>query len=135
MGVLVKGRFDRVDETGGKVRVLDFKSTENRTREDIEKAAKDSLQMKVYALAYYKNYKKVPDFVGIYDLETGIVGGYKPTKRLLEETEDLIKETATGVRKNIREDSFPANPKYFGRVPACNYCAYNSICPFSLAKA
>src|SRR4030043_327287 len=65
-------------------------------------------------------------FVGIYDLETGLVGGYKPTKIMLTETESVIVETAKNIRENLREDKFPANPKYFGRVPACNYCAYNS---------
>lgn len=133
-GILIRGRFDRVDEAGGKVKILDFKSTENRSREEVEKAAKESVQLKVYALAYYKNYKKIPEFVGIYALESGFIGGYKPTREMLTEMEDEIKQAAKDIRKNLKEDSFPANPKYFGRVPACNYCAYNSICPFSLAK-
>ena len=79
-------------------------------------------------------YKKIPEFVGIYALESGFIGGYKPTREMLTEIEDEIKQAAKDIRKNLKEDSFPANPKYFGRVPACNYCAYNSICPFSLAK-
>jgi len=134
--ILVRGRFDRVDEnppTGG-VRVIDLKSTENRDQERLEKDAKASIQLKVYALAYFRNRKVVPDFVGIYDLETGLVGGYKPTKEILEVTEKEIIETAKNIRENLKEDKFPANPKYFGRVPACTYCAYNSICPYSLTR-
>lgn len=133
-GVLVRGRYDRVDEDSGGVKIIDFKTTSARTKKEVDKAAIDSLQLKIYALAYSKNYKKIPKFVGIYDLETGIVGGYEPTEKVLEETEDLIKEVAKNIRKNHQEDSFPANPKYFGRVPACTYCAYNSICPFSLTR-
>jgi len=129
---LVRGRYDRVDVRGKKVRIVDFKSTEGRSKEEIEKAAKESIQLKVYALAYYKNYKVTPEFVGIYDLGTGIVGGYKPTKEILEKTEKEIREITKNIRENLQKDKFVANPKYFGRVPACYYCAYNSICPFSL---
>jgi len=132
--VLVRGRFDRVDEKGKRARVIDFKGTEARSIEDVEKAAKESIQLKVYALAYFKNYKIIPEMVGIYDLESGFVGGYKPTKEALIGTESEIKETAKNIRTNLQKDSFPANPKYFGRVPACFFCAYSSICPFSLAR-
>jgi DNA helicase-2/ATP-dependent DNA helicase PcrA len=131
---LVRGRYDRVDVRGKKVKIIDFKSTEGRSKGEIEKAARESIQLKVYALAYFKNYKVIPEFVGIYDLGTGVVGGYKPTKEILEKTEKEIEEAAKNIRENLQNDKFVANPKYFGRVPACYYCAYNSICPFSLVR-
>jgi len=134
VSVQIKGRYDRVDEVGGKTRIIDYKSTENRTQEELEKNAKDSIQLKVYTLAYYKNQGKVPDFVGIYDLESGLIGGYEPTIDKIRETENKVVEVAEAISKNQQEDNFPANPKYFGRVPACNYCVYSSICPFSLSK-
>jgi DNA helicase-2/ATP-dependent DNA helicase PcrA len=132
--VLVNGRFDRVDVTGKKARIIDFKSTEGRSEEDLIKAAKASVQMKIYTLGYYKNYRVIPEFVGIYDLDSGIIGGYEPKEKELKETEEEVIEVAKKIRLNFQSDNFPANPKYFGRVPACNYCAYNSICPFSLAN-
>jgi len=131
---LVRGRYDRVDVKGKKVRIVDFKSTERLSAEEIEKAARESIQLKVYALAYFRNYKIIPEFVGIYDLGTGIGGGYKPTREMLDKTEDEIREVATNIRENLQKDKFTANPKYFGRVPACYYCAYNSICPSSLVR-
>ena len=135
-GTVVTGRFDRVDVNKNNVRVIDFKSTEGRSKEEIEKNAKESIQLAVYALAYYKNSNppKIPDFVGIYDLDSGDVGGYQPTKKELEKTEGEIKEAAKNIKDNLQKDNFPANPSYFGRVPACYYCAYNSICPFSLVR-
>ena len=132
--VLVTGRFDRVDVNKERVRVIDFKSTENRSKKQLEKDAKSSVQLRIYALGYYKAYQVIPEFVGIYDLESGIVGGYAPTKDLLKKTEEEIKDVAKNVRSDLQKDSFVANPKYFGRLPACFYCAYSSICPFSLAK-
>ncbi len=132
--VLISGRYDRVDIEGDQVKILDYKSTENRTTDELEKAAKDSVQLKVYTLAYYKNYKIVPSFVGIYDLGSGLVGGYDPKKKDLEVTEASVVEVAKQIRGNLQADNFPANPKYFGRNPACNFCAYSSICPFSQIK-
>lgn len=132
--VLVTGRFDRVDVNGGKVRIIDFKSTENRSEEQLTKDAKESVQLRTYALGYYKSYKVVPEFVGIYDLESGLLGGYEPTKELLKKTEEEVVSVAKNIRRDLQNDSFEANPKYFGRLPACFYCAYNSICPFSLAR-
>lgn len=138
-GVLVTGRFDRVDVNpsadGDKVRVIDFKSTENRSKEKLEIDAKESVQLSIYALGYYKSYGIVPEFVGIYDLETGLVGGYEPTKESLDKTEEEVLEVAKNVRSDLQRDSFEAKPKYFGRLPACFHCAYSSICPFSLAKS
>ncbi|HEY4695208.1 MAG TPA: ATP-dependent DNA helicase [Candidatus Nanoarchaeia archaeon] len=132
--VLVSGRFDRVDVDGEKVRIIDFKSTEGRTHKNLEKDAKKSIQLKVYTLGYYKNYQVIPEFVGIYDLDSGLAGGYEPEKEALEKTENEIIEVSQNIKQNLQNNNFPANPKYFGRVPACNYCAYNSICPFSLAN-
>ena len=131
---LVTGRYDRVDVRGEVVRIIDFKSAAGRSKEDLEKAAKDSVQLRVYALAYFKNYNVTPKFIGIYDLDSGLIGGYEPTKELLRKIEEEIKETGKSIRANLQKDNFPANPKYYGRVPACNYCAYNSICPFSLVR-
>ncbi len=132
--IAVTGRFDRVDDKDGKVSIIDYKTTENRTLEQLEKYAKDSVQLKIYTLAYFKNYGRLADFVGIYDLESGLVAGYAPEKDQLEKTESEIVEVAKNIQTNLQEDNFPANPKYFGRTPACFYCPYNSICPFSLTR-
>ena len=76
----------------------------------------------------------IPQKLSLHFLETGIEGVYTPTKEDLQKTQELILETADNIRHDIKNNNFKANPKYFGREPACNYCAYNSICPFSLAK-
>ncbi len=131
--VLVTGRYDRVDLNDERVRIVDFKSTENRSQEQLEKDAKESIQLKVYSLGYFKNFGIVPEYVGIYDLDTGLEGGYAPDKASLAETEARVVEVATKISINLGQDSFKANPKYFGRLPACHYCAYSSICPFSQA--
>ncbi|MEK9146944.1 MAG: UvrD-helicase domain-containing protein [Patescibacteria group bacterium] len=133
--VTVTGRYDRVDvKPGSKVTIIDYKSSENVDQEKANAQAKESIQLAIYALAYFKNYRILPEKIGLSFLETGIVGFYSPTQKNLEKTEELILETADKIRRDMLANNFVANPKYFGREPACNYCAYNSICPFSLAK-
>ncbi len=134
-GVTVTGRFDRVDvKSGSNITIIDYKSSENIDQNRADRQAKESTQLAVYALYYYKSHQIIPQKVALHFLETGIEGSYKPTKKDLEKTEGLISETADNIRRDLKNNHFEANPKYFGREPACNYCAYNTICPFSLAK-
>lgn len=134
-GVTIVGRFDRVDvEQGSNVTIIDYKSSENIDQERANSQAKESLQLAIYALYYYKKHNIIPHKVTLYFLETGITGSYTPTRKDLLKTEELISQTALSIKSDLKNNSFKANPKYFGREPACNYCAYNSICPFSLAK-
>ena len=133
-GVMLRGRWDRVDVKNGKVTILDYKSSENVDQKKADFDTKNSIQLAIYALAYFDKFKKIPDNLALYFLESGIVGNYKPDKNELEETRQKILEVAAKVRLKLKDDSFIANPVYFGREPACVYCAYNTICPFSLTK-
>ncbi|KKR47661.1 MAG: hypothetical protein UT84_C0059G0007 [Candidatus Curtissbacteria bacterium GW2011_GWA1_40_16] len=134
-GVTITGRYDRVDvKPGSKITIIDYKSSENIDQDRANSQAKESTQLAIYALSYFKAHQIIPERVGLHFLETGIEGWYEPKKEDLEKTEKLILDTANSIRRDARNNHFSANPKYFGREPACNYCAYNSICPFSLAK-
>ena len=134
-GVTITGRYDRVDvKPGSKVTIIDYKSSENIDQDRANAQAIKSTQLAVYALSYFKAHKIIPEKVALHFLETGVEGSYQPAKIDLEKTENLILESAQNIRRDGRNNHFEANPKYFGREPACVYCAYSSICPFSLAK-
>ena len=134
-GVIVTGRFDRVDvKPGSKVTIIDYKSSEEIDQNRANAQAKESLQLAIYALYYYKRHQIIPEKLTLHFLESGIEGFYNPSKKDLEKTEAIILETAASINSDIKKNKFLANPKYFRRVPARVYCAYKSICPFSLAK-
>jgi len=134
-GVNLVGRFDRVDiAPGSKVSIIDYKSSENIDQDRANSQARESTQLALYALYYFKKHRILPEKVSLYFLETGIVGEHKPTEKDLSKVENLILETAANIKRDTKNNHFEANPKYFGREPACAYCAYNSICPFSLSK-
>lgn len=134
-GVTVTGRYDRIDvRAQSKVTIIDYKSSENINQEKATNQAKESIQLAIYALAYFKSYQIIPEKVGLNFLENGQEGWYSPTEKDFKQTEELILETAQKIKNDTKNNKFIANPKYFGREPACVYCAYNSICPFSLTK-
>jgi len=124
--VVMRGRWDRVDVSSNFVKITDFKSSEGVDEEKAKRRAKESIQLGVYALAYEKIYGRLPNVVGLYFLESGVVGEFEPDKKTVEKTESQIKEVEAG----IKEDSFEPTPSYM----ACQYCAYSSICPFTATK-
>ncbi len=115
------GRWDRLDERDGEVIVIDYKSSEVRQQKEADKKAKESLQLSIYALAYYERFGKIPDRVELHFLETGLVGSDKKNENDLEETKAKIRKSAEGIR--MRDLS--AKPEYL----ACRYCAYTMACP------
>ena len=77
--------------------------------------AKESLQLGIYALYYWKRHKILPDKVTLHFLENGIEGSYEPKEKDLIKLEEKILETAEKIRQDTKHNQFVANPKYFGR--------------------
>jgi len=123
--VIVRGRIDYL-ETNGKVTILDFKSTQDIDEEKGTDRVKQSIQLKIYALAYQKMTGKLPDLVGLYFLDNGLISTIKPEQKFADDALNAIKVTAAG----IRAANFKANPKEGAFT--CKYCSYNRICPHSL---
>jgi RecB family exonuclease len=113
-GIKVRGIVDRVDEDSDGYVIIDYKTGNPKS----QKAAEDSLQLSVYAIAL-GNGKPVKSLVFQNLADNSTV----ETARLPEDlhrTELKIIEVAAG----ITAGRFEAKP---GRH--CNYCAYRSICP------
>ncbi|MEX2027966.1 MAG: UvrD-helicase domain-containing protein, partial [Candidatus Curtissbacteria bacterium] len=109
--VTIVGRFDRVDiEPGNKVHIIDYKSSENMDEAKAKSQAKESTQLAIYALYYFKRHKILPEKLTLHFLETGVEGSYSPTEKDLEKVEKLILDTAENIRANSKSNHFPANP-------------------------
>jgi len=124
--VSIGGRWDRVDVNKDYVKIVDFKSSENIDEKKAKERAKDSVQLRVYTLGYKKIYGKLPNSVGLYFLENGIIGEYEPDEKVVVKAEEEIKFVEAG----IRSGNFQAQPSYF----ACFLCPFNRICPFTATK-
>jgi len=126
--IQVRGRWDLVEKSKvknkkSKIIIVDFKSSEVRSQEEANRKARESLQLSIYALAWKKLFGELPDSLELYFLETGLVGSTQKSEADLDKTWDRIKKVAEG----IRAANYHATPSYI----ACNYCAYNEICPSS----
>jgi DNA helicase-2/ATP-dependent DNA helicase PcrA len=120
--VRVTGIFDRVDLADGGGTVTDYKTSEIEDQAEADKRTKESLQLKIYALAYERLFSELPARVELFHLTPQVlIGRHTPTGKDVEFALKQIHKAAEG----IRAGRFPAEPDYF----ACRYCAYRSICP------
>lgn len=122
----VVGRWDRVDERGGCIFIIDYKSSAVRDQKDADRKAKESLQLAIYALAYEQMHGRIPDAVQLHFLESGLVGSTRKSAGELQEVQATIGEVA----RRIRTRDFTATPGYL----QCSYCAFREICPSTLYR-
>ena len=117
----VQGRYDLVVERDGRVTILDFKTGAVDDPKKARERARDSLQLDIYALAHLRTTGRLPDWVELRFLESGLAAGKQPTLEEAEAAEKRIREAAALIRRR----EFPATPSYM----ACGQCAFRDICP------
>ncbi len=117
----VQGRYDLVVERGGHVSIVDFKTGAVDDAKKARERAKESLQLDVYALAHMKTKGRLPEWVELRFLESGLAGGKRPTLEEATQTEALVREVAALIRRR----EFGAKPSW----NACGQCPFRDICP------
>jgi DNA helicase-2/ATP-dependent DNA helicase PcrA len=122
---LIRGRYDRVDETSAGSVITDYKSSDVRDPKQATQKARDSLQLQIYALAYEAETGELPAAVQLRFLESGMVGRIVPDRTRLDRARKAVETAAAG----IRAGAFEAKPDYM----ACGFCPYREICPASAA--
>ena len=117
----VQGRFDRVDLRREGPVIVDFKTSDVRDAETAERRARDSLQLRIYALAYREAFGETPAAAELLFVESGAVGRLPVTDGVLAQARADIAEAAAGIRRG----AFAARPDY----RACQQCAFRTVCP------
>jgi DNA helicase-2/ATP-dependent DNA helicase PcrA len=117
----VVGRYDLVVERAGAVTILDFKTGDVDDPKRAQQRAIESLQLDIYALAQLKSTGRLPDWVELRFLESGLAGGKRPTMDEAARTEARIRDIAGLIRRR----EFSPRPSYM----ACGLCAFREICP------
>jgi DNA helicase-2/ATP-dependent DNA helicase PcrA len=117
----VRGRLDRVDWTPEGSVIVDYKSSDVTEQKRADQRTRESLQLKIYALAWKMMTGRLPLAVELSFLESGLRGRHRPTDRDLDDAREAIEGAARG----IRQRRFDATPGY----QTCRYCPYNQICP------
>jgi DNA helicase-2/ATP-dependent DNA helicase PcrA len=122
----VRGRYDRVDEDLLGAVIVDYKTSEVTKQKDADRRARDSLQLKIYALAWREMTGAFPQRVELRFVETHAIGRHVPTEADAQEAIEAVQAAAAGIRAR----RFDATPSH----NACRYCAYNQICPFTATR-
>jgi DNA helicase-2/ATP-dependent DNA helicase PcrA len=117
----VIGRFDRVDVTPSGAVVIDFKTSDIKTKEEADERAAKSTQLAVYALAWQTLAGELPLSLELHFVDTGVKGSMIPDADTIEK----ISETIRAVSAGISCGDFKPNPQYL----SCNYCPFSDICP------
>jgi DNA helicase-2/ATP-dependent DNA helicase PcrA len=122
----VRGRYDRVDEDLLGAVIIDYKTSEIAKQKEADRRARESLQLKIYALAWREMTGAFPHRVELRFVETQAVGHHVPTEEDVREAIESVEAAAAGIRAR----RFDATPS----ARACRYCAYNQICPFTATR-
>jgi RecB family exonuclease len=122
----VRGRFDRVDEDLLGATIIDYKTSEITKQKDADRRVAQSVQLKMYALAWHEMTGSLPQRVELRFIESRVVGRHVPTEADVGEAIEKVDHVARGIRAR----RFEATPS--ARV--CRYCAYSQICPFTATR-
>ena len=122
----VRGRFDRVDEDLLGATIVDYKTGDLRRPKDAERRTAESLQLKIYALAWREMTGVLPQRVELRFVDANLVGRHTPTVEDVLEAIEAVKTAAAGIRAR----RFEATPSF----NACRYCAYDQICPYTATR-
>lgn len=127
--VAVTGRIDRLDERGGEVVVVDYKTGRRVPTVD---DARTSLALALYAVAAGRMFRRPCARVELHHLPSGTVAAHEHTdeslRRKVVEAEsiaaDLRRADAEFADLGAESDRFPARP-----TSLCTWCDFRSQCP------
>ncbi len=116
----VNGRYDLVFSNNENPEIWDIKTSERvKEQKDADRRIKESTQMMMYALAWQRQYGKIPKTI-LYFIEPDLKGEIVFTQKDLDKTQEIILNVQQGIRKN----NMKAKPDF----NTCQYCSYRNIC-------
>ncbi len=119
----VRGRYDRVDEDLLGAVIIDYKTSDVTRQRNADRRVAESLQLKLYALAWREMTGTLPQRVELRFIDSNVVGRHTPRAEDAEEAIAAVKTAAAGIRAR----HFEATPSW----GACRNCAYNQVCPYT----
>jgi DNA helicase-2/ATP-dependent DNA helicase PcrA len=117
----VMGRYDLVVKGSLGITILDFKTGDVGNASKAQHRAEESLQLAIYSLAHFRTTGALPARVELRFLESDLVGGFAPSRALVQETERTVAEVADRISRGL----FEATPSH----GACRPCPFRDVCP------
>jgi DNA helicase-2/ATP-dependent DNA helicase PcrA len=116
-GHRISCRVDRVDDVGGTLEVIDYKTSKDpKSKPELKK----DIQMAMYKMGVEKTFGKTVSQVGHWNL--------RPDKETMvsisDEELNAVKERIIKIFESIENLSFPPISNY----SSCKYCSYRNLC-------
>ncbi len=118
--VILAGRMDRVDEGPDGTAIIDYKTSELDDDDRADEKARDSLQLRVYALAHQELTGEIPGRIELRYVLSGARGTTQPDAGMIDRT----REKVLAIAESVRSGSFEARPS----ARTCSICACRPIC-------
>ena len=106
----ISGRYDAVFDRNGKIEVRDFKTGAVDTEKVAQKKLKDSIQMKIYAMAWEKTHQSPVDSMSLYFVEHDILA--RTTEINHDKTLELLEKVTSGIRRGEFLDAGGSRVKF-----------------------
>ena len=120
----IRGKIDRVDRIGSKVRIVDYKTgrAKSDANSDDRKFAENSLQFSIYALAAFEVFGwSLDSLVFDYVYERSQLSTTRSVEQL-----GAVKERILELASSIQNGDFTAKPGFH-----CDWCEYRELCPMA----
>lgn len=108
--IKITGRYDAVFDRKGKIEVRDFKTGAVDTQKVAEKKLKDSIQMRIYAMAWEKTHQSPVDSMSLYFVEHDILARTHDIDH--DKTLELLEKVASGIRRGEFLDAGGSRVKF-----------------------
>lgn len=133
--IVAEGRVDRIDERGGELVIVDYKTGRRPPTVD---DARSSQALALYAIAARRTLRRPCRRVELHHLPSGEVAAWEHSEpslqrhlsRMEEAAEDVVLATDTLKAGGDPELLFPARTS-----PLCSYCDFRRSCPQGRAAA
>ncbi len=113
----VRGKIDRVDNIGGKLKIIDYKTGNPKDKLTFE----EKEQLLIYQLAAAELFRDEVSSLAFHYLDNNTEQEFLGTPAELEKIQNKIVETIIDIQKG----EFPPCPS-----PLCKYCDFYQICEF-----
>lgn len=119
--VVLKGRIDRIDKSGDGVEIIDYKTGQPKTQENIEDDRKKREQLYLYQLAAERVLGLKVNKLTFHYLEGNTKVSFLGTPKDLLKLEEDVLERVNQIKKGV----FDATPGIH-----CKFCDFRDICAF-----
>ena len=113
----VRGVIDRIDDIGGKIKIVDYKTGQPKEKLSFE----EKEQLLIYQIAAGDLFRQKVDSLVFYYLNNNSEAEFLGTEEELVK----VKEKIIGTIREIKKGEFPPRPSQL-----CKWCNFFGICEF-----